>query len=89
MKKGQSLALGQRYNKKKRKYGQPFIAKMNKLGIYQRVGDRLFMVRDLSVKSYHLRRRPWHSDAVKQFAKRSLMEQVFVREAEKQLGMIR
>lgn len=89
LRKGQSISLGQGHRRKKRKWGQPFITKMRKFGIYQRVGNRLFMVRDLSVKGYTLKRRPWHSAAVKQFAKRSLMEQVFIREAQKQLGMIR
>lgn len=66
-----------------------FFLPLRKPGLFTRKGKRLIMIRDVSVHSYRLRPTHWHTDAVRKFGKRSVMEQVFVREAKKQLGMIR
>lgn len=65
-------------------------SKRGKLGIFTRRTKRqLVMVRDLSVRSFHLRAKNWHSDAVRKFNKKSLYMRVFIREAKKGLGRIR
>lgn len=66
-----------------------FFIPLRKPGLFTRKGRRLIMIRDVSVRSYRLRPTHWHTDAVRKFGKRSVMEQVFVREAKKQLGHIR
>jgi len=66
-----------------------FFMNTRKPGLYTRKGKRLIMIRDVSISRYRLKPTHWHGDAVKQFGKRSLMEQVFIREAQKQLGMIK
>lgn len=61
-----------------------------KLGIFTRPSRRrLVMIRDLSVRSYHLRAVNWHRDAVRKYNRRSLYMRVFAREAGKVLGRIR
>ena len=65
-------------------------SKSGKLGIFtRRTKRKLVMVRDLSVRSFHLRAKNWHSDAVRKFNKKSLYMRVFIREAKKGLGRIR
>jgi len=71
------------------KGGKFFFLPTRKPGLYTRKGKRLIMIRDISVHRYRLKPTHWHGDAVKQFGKRSLMEQIFIREAQKQLGMIK
>ncbi len=64
--------------------------KWGKLGIFtRRTKRKLVMVRDLSVRSFHLRAKNWHADAVRKFNRRSLYMRVFIREAKKGLGRIR
>jgi hypothetical protein len=65
-----------------------FFLPLRKPGLFTRKGKKLIMIRDISVRSYRLRPIHWHSDAVRKIT-RPLMEQVFVREAKKQLGLIR
>ncbi len=50
---------------------------------------KLIKVRFLHERSYRVRPTHWHTRAVKQFGKRHLMEQVYIREAKKRLGLIR
>ena len=65
-------------------------SKAGKLGIFtRRTKRKLVMVRDLSVRSFHLRARHWHRDAIRKFNRRSLYMSVFIREAKKGLGRIR
>jgi len=66
-----------------------FYANLRKPGIYTRRGKRLIMARDISRRSVRIKPTHWHTDAVKQFGKRHVMEQVFIREAKKRLGLIR
>jgi hypothetical protein len=66
-----------------------FFIPLRKPGLFTRRDKKLVMIRDISVRSYRLRPTRWHGDAVRQFAKRSLIERVYIREAQKQLGMIR
>ncbi len=64
--------------------------KWGKLGIFtRRTKKEIRMVRDLSVRSFHLRAKNWHADAVRKFNRRSLYMRVFIREAKKGLGRIR
>lgn len=67
-----------------------FYAPFRKPGIFYRKGRgknaKLIMVRDLSRKSIKVKPTHWHTNAVKKFGTRSLMEQVFVREARKIIG---
>lgn len=64
--------------------------KWGKLGIFtRRTKRKLVMVRDLSVRSFHLRAKNWHRDAVRKFNRKSLYMRVFIREAKKGLGRIR
>ena len=65
-------------------------SRAGKLGIFtRRTKRKLVMVRDLSVRSFHLRPRRWHRDAIRKFNRRSLYMSVFIREAKKGLGRIR
>jgi len=66
-----------------------FYMNLRKPGIFTRKGKQLLMVRDLSVSRYRLRPLHWHADAVRKFGTRAVAEQVFVREAKKQLGVTR
>ena len=50
---------------------------------------RLLKVRILGARSYHLKATHWHTAAVRKYATRSLLAQVFVREAKRQLGLIK
>ena len=65
-------------------------SKSGKLGIFtRRTKRKLVMVRDLSVRSFHLRAKNWHSDAVRKFNRRSLYMSAFIRQAKIGLGRIR
>lgn len=67
----------------------PAGGRLKKPGIFTREGKRLIFVRDLSSTGYRLQPTRWHGEAVGKFAKRQLMNAIFIREARKQLGMIR
>ena len=66
-----------------------FYMRTRKPGIFTRRGKRLIMIRDLSLRSYRLERRPWHSEAVKKYGNKRVMGQVFVMEAKRQLAKVR
>lgn len=57
--------------------------------IWQRKGRRKIMIRSLRLRSYRLRPRRWHSEAVDKFGKPSLIEAVAVREIRKLLTLER
>lgn len=69
--------------------GKFFFLPTRKPGLYTRKRGKLIMIRDISISKYRLKPTRWHGDAVDQFAKRSIMEAVFEREAKKQLGHIK
>ena len=58
-------------------------------GIFTRRGKRLLMVRGLGFGSVRVPASHWHTDAVKQFGKQHIINQVFIREARKLLGAIK
>jgi len=66
-----------------------FFMATRKPGLYTRKGKRLIMIRDVSISRYRLKPIHWHGDAVKQFGKRSILEALYLREARKQIGMIK
>lgn len=65
-------------------------SRAGKLGIFtRRTKRKLVMVRDLSVRSFNLRPKRWHADAIRKYNRKSLYQRVFIREAKKGLGRIR
>lgn len=71
--------------------GGVFIARSRsgKLGLFVRTGRRVIMIRDLSVASYRLEPTHWHTEATRKYGTKSMLQQVFIREARRRLGRIR
>jgi len=72
------------------RHGKMVAPILRKAGIFYRQSKRkLLFVRDIESARIRVKPTRWHSEAVKKFGRQSLMEQVFIREAKKQLGLIR
>jgi len=63
---------------------------LQKPGIFYRQSrHRVLFVRDIQAARIRVRPTRWHRDAVEKFGRQSLLNQIFIREAKKQLGLIR
>jgi hypothetical protein len=72
-----------------RRHGKMVSPRLRKAGIFYRQSKRkILFVRDIESARIRVRPTRWHRESVEKFGKRSLLNQVFIREAKKQLGLI-
>ena len=69
--------------------GKMVAPRLKKAGIFYRQSKRkILFVRDIESSRIRVQPTRWHRESVEKFGKRILLNQIFIREAKKQLGLI-
>lgn len=55
---------------------------------YRKPKTKIVRVRDISKRSYRIKARKWHSEAVGKYGNKRIIGQMFVQEAKRQLGKL-